>query len=385
MKIAVIRKKFNPFGGAEQFIIRAIDGLRSKKIDITIIAESWTETKRDANTNNYNFIQAVSSGKTRTTKFNSFSRSVHAILKSKKFDLIQSHERLLGVDIYRLGDGIHASWIQRYSSECSWLRKLWLRIDPYHRSIIRVEKLMAQDENLTFVANSTLVQSEIKKWYQVPDKRIVLIENGIDTKQFHPTSLSEKKINKINLGLNPDLPVLIFIGSGFSRKGAWELVNAVKNSPKFQLLIIGHDKKIASLRKLVNKLKANQRIQVLGPQHDVKKYLASADIFCLPSSYDSLPNAALEALCCGLPVVITASVGLADIVKTEEAGTICEKEANSIAVAIEECWKNLSAYSENALELSKRYDISIANEKWLNLYNQLLEAKRVKAIANPSH
>jgi hypothetical protein len=54
-------------------------------------------------------------------------------------------------------------------------------------------------------------------------------------------------------------------------------------------------------------------------------------------------------------------------------------------LAIEHCWENLSAYSENALKLSKKYDISITNEKWLNLYNQLLEAKRVKAIANPSH
>jgi len=135
----------------------------------------------------------------------------------------------------------------------------------------------------------------------------------------------------------------------------------------------------------VQKLKNNQHIHILGPQHDVKKYLTSADVFCLPSSYDSFPNAALEALCCGLPIVITDAVGLAEVVRQEKAGAICKKEAKSIALAIEDCWENLSAYSENALKLSKRYDISIANKKWLNLYNQLLEAKRVKAIANPSH
>lgn len=385
MNIAIIRRKFNPFGGAEQFILRTVQGLNSTNIKMSIIAESWDYQGKETGLNNYEFIQAHTSGHTRTNKFNSFSKSVHQILKSKPFDLVQSHERISGVDIYRLGDGIHASWVKRYSEECSWLKKIWLKFDPYHRTVIRTEKAMAADKNLTFVANSTLVQREIKDWYQVPDHRVVLIENGIDTQQFQPISKSKRKRNKANLGLNPDLPVVLFVGSGFARKGAWELVNAVNNLANFQLLVIGHDKNLAALQNHVNQLQASQRIQVLGPQHDVKKYLASADIFCLPSSYDSFPNAALEALCCGLPIVITDAVGLADAVREHSAGAICKKEAPSIGTAIKQCWENLSAYSENALKLSKKYDISIANEKWRTLYNQLLKAKRVKAIANPSH
>lgn len=383
MKIAIIRRKFNPFGGAEQFILRAIQGLRAKKIDISIIAESWNQPAK--NPNDFKFIQVVASGKTRTAKFNGFSKAVHQVLKSEEFDLVQSHERMLGVDIYRLGDGVHASWVKRYANESSWLRKIWLKIDPYHRAVICAEKAMAADANLTFVANSTLVQKEIKDWYQVPEHRVVLIENGIDTQQFQPSSNLEKRTNKISLGLNPDLPVVVFVGSGFARKGAWDLVNAINLLSEFQLLVIGNDKKISALKKHVHTLKNKNHIHIFGPQHDVQKYLASADIFCLPSSYDSFPNAALEALCSGLPIVITDAVGLADIVKIEKAGVICTKEAKSIAAGIEQCWNNLSAYSERALNLSKKYDISIANEKWLNLYNQLLEAKRVKAIANSSH
>ena len=385
ISIAIIRRKFNPFGGAEQFILRTIQGLSTKKINMTIVAESWSQQSKGLDQNNCEFIKASASGTSRYAKFNRFSKSVHQILKSNKFDLVQSHERISGVDIYRLGDGIHASWVKRYAAECSWLRKIWLKLDPYHRAVIRAEKAMAADDNLTFVANSTLVQREIKKWYQVPDHRVVLIENGIDTKDFQSTPTSKRKANKANLGFNPDLPVVVFIGSGFARKGAWELVNAVSKLPNFQLLVIGHDKKLAALQKHVNVLKTNQRIQILGPKHDIKKYLASADIFCLPSSYDSLPNAALEALCCGLPIIITDAVGLADKVREAKAGVICEKEAGSIALAIEHCWESLSTYSKNARQLSKKYDISIANQKWLDLYNRLIEAKRVNKIANSSH
>ena len=385
ISIAIIRRKFNPFGGAEQFILRTIQGLNTKKVNMTIVAESWSQQSKDLELSNYDFIKASSSGLSRYAKFNSFSKSVHKILKSNNFDLVQSHERMSGVDIYRLGDGIHASWVKRYATECSWPRKIWLKLDPYHRAVIRTEKAMAADQHLTFVANSTLVQKEIKDWYQVPDHRVVLIENGIDTQQFHPVSTSQRKKNKATLGLNPDLPVVVFVGSGFARKGAWELVDAVNTLANFQLLVIGHDKKLATLKNYVNQLQASQYIHVLGPQHDVKKYLASADIFCLPSSYDSLPNAALEAICCGLPIIITDAVGLADRVRSEQAGVVCDKDANSIAFAIEQCWKSLDVFSKNALQLSKRYDISIANQKWLNLYNQLLESKKVKAIANSSH
>ena len=198
MNIAIIRRKFNPFGGAEQFILRATQGLKSKNITMSIIAESWDQQGQETCLNNCEFIQACASGYSRTNKFNSFSKSVHQILKSKTFDLVQSHERIRGVDIYRLGDGIHASWVKRYSAECSWLKKIWLKIDPYHRAVIRTEKAMAADQHLTFVANSTLVQKEIKDWYQVPDHRVVLIENGIDTQQFQPVSKSQEKIIKLS-------------------------------------------------------------------------------------------------------------------------------------------------------------------------------------------
>ncbi len=385
MKIAIIRRKFNPFGGAERFIIRAISGLKSRNVDISIIAESWGNKPIDSSNKDFELIKASAPGKSRTAKFMSFSNSVHQILKSHHFDLTQSHERLLGTDIYRLGDGVHASWVSRYAAESSWLTRLWLRLDPYHRQVIKVERAMAEDMNLTFVANSALVEKEIKTWYQVPDNRVVLIENGIDTKEFLPSTDLEKNVQKKTLGLDVDLTTIVFIGSGFARKGAFELAQAIKLLPKFQLVIVGHDKQLHKLKKYVEKLSLTDRIHIAGAQHDVKPYLAAADIFCLPSSYDSFPNAALEALCCGLPIVVTDAVGLAEAVMSEKAGEICYKEASSIAHAIETCRKNLTTYSANALKLSKRYDISIANQKWLNLYNQLIEKKKVTAIANSSH
>ncbi|MBC7755960.1 MAG: glycosyltransferase family 4 protein [Bdellovibrio sp.] len=383
MKIAIIRRKFNPFGGAEQFITRTIEGLGTFNIQASIIAESWTKTDDAPTLAGQDWIKAGVRGSSRAAKFLSFQQSVAAILSMHKFDLIQSHERLLGADIYRLGDGIHASWVARLAKVSPWYTKLWLKIDPYHRAVIRTEKEMSKEPHLTYVANSKLVQQELMDWYSVPTERIVLIENGIDTKAFAPAI--DKTSAKAKLGLNPQLPTVLFVGSGFARKGAFELLEAVKTLTDFQLIIVGYDKQLAKLKKRVKTMQLESRVLVTGPQKDVKPFLAAADLFCLPSLYDPFPNAVLEALCCALPVVVTDSVGIADAIKQRNAGALCVKQAASIADALQHVWQNRESMSQNALNLSQNYDLAKASQQWLSLYNTLIKNKKESSIAHSTH
>ena len=385
MKIAIIRRKFNPFGGAEQFITRTIQGLSAFNIQASIIAESWASADDTPTLAGQNWIKVEVYGTTRAAKFLSFQQSVASILSTHDFDLVQSHERLLGADIYRLGDGIHASWIKRLAKVSPWYTRLWLKIDPYHRAVIRTERAMAQDPHLTYVANSTLVQQELMDWYNVPKSRVVLIENGIDTKAFTPTLPAQRAAEKIKLGLNSLQPTVLFVGSGFARKGAFELLQAINRLPEFQLMIVGHDKQLAKLNKRVKTLKLEKKVLVLGAQRDIKNYLAAADLFCLPSLYDPLPNAVLEALCSALPVIVTDAVGIADAVTQHNAGVICNKEAASIAKALQHTWQNREAMSQSALNLSKNYDLAKASQQWLALYNTLIEKKKEKHIAHSTH
>lgn len=382
MNIAIIRRKFNPFGGAENFISRAIQAL-SDKVKISVISEEWNPSSEA--TNNFEFIQASASGFSRKSKFIAFQKSVNKILLTHEFDLIQSHERLTGADIYRLGDGIHAAWVQRQYVISPWYRKLLLRLDPYHCAVINTEKLMALEPNLTYVANSPLVKKELISWYQVPETRITLIENGIDTSTFTPASTKKKHEAKLKLGLNPQKPTVLFVGSGFERKGAFELIEAVNDLPDWQLIIVGADKKIRTLNKVIRNRKTEDRVLVTGPQHDIHQFLDAADIFCLPSLYDSFPNAILEALCSGLPVVTTNAVGIAEAIESKKAGVICERTPQSIKTALRKALQHKDEMSKNALALSVRYDIKIANQLWLELYQQLITKKKARNLENITH
>jgi UDP-glucose:(heptosyl)LPS alpha-1,3-glucosyltransferase len=386
MQIAIIRRKFNPFGGAERFILRTIEGLKNHQIKTSIIAESWqTPKKGDFIESASEWIPVKVKGYSRFNQLKSFQNSVSATLKMHSFDLIQSHERLLGVDIYRLGDGIHASWLKRFAQHKPWHQKLWLKLDPFHRLIIATEKKMAQDEKLIFVANSLLVKHELMDWYKVPEERIVIIENGINTQEFTPATPTEKNNYKASLSLSTKQPLVLFIGSGFERKGAFHLVQAIAGIDDFQAVIVGHDKRLKQLKNLCRTLHIENRVHIVGPKDDVKPYLKAADIFCLPSIYDSLPNALLEALCSGLPVVVSNGVGIADKVLRHGAGVVCDINPKSISLGILDAWNNKETFSNNALRLSKEFDIQIKSEAWLKLYNQMIQKKKTLSNAHSSY
>ena len=278
MHIAIIRRRFNPFGGAERFILRTIKSLANHQIKTSIIAEDWQhdgiESTLDS-TSEYIKINHINGS--RSTQFKHFQNTIKQTLANAKFDIIQSHERLVEADIYRLGDGIHAAWVKKLATIKPWYAKLWLKIDPFHRLLIDTERAMAKNPRLTFVSNSPMVAQELVDWYQVPQERIAVIENGIDTGMFQPATRDEKSQAKKSLGLNQHKPTILFIGSGFDRKGAFLLVEAMLGLPQFQLLIVGHDKKLDALKKLSSKLNLTDRVFIVGPQKDVHTYLSASD------------------------------------------------------------------------------------------------------------
>src|SRR5262245_56771442 len=127
VKVALVRQRYNPYGGAERFIERALPALERAGAELTLIARDaggWG-ARRMMKADPFYLGSAWRDA--------SFARDARAAWCAGGFDLVQSHERIAGCDIYRAGDGVHAEWleIRRAQGDAG----LAISINPYHRYV----------------------------------------------------------------------------------------------------------------------------------------------------------------------------------------------------------------------------------------------------------
>jgi UDP-glucose:(heptosyl)LPS alpha-1,3-glucosyltransferase len=110
--------------------------------------------------------------------------------------------------------------------------------------------------------------------------------------------------------------VILFVGSGYERKGLPSLLQALRRMSAAMpvLWVVGRDKQETLMRKLAQTLASTSASCSSAAQTDVRPFYGAADVFALPTLYDPFPNAALEALACGLPLITTTTCGAAELV-----------------------------------------------------------------------
>lgn len=321
LRIALIRQRYTSFGGAERFVENAINALQQHAgAEITLITRKW-----DGAENSY--IRKIICNPFylgRLWRDWSFSRAACRIIQQSDFDLVQSHERIPCGDIYRAGDGVHKQWLHQRALVNPWWKNLWTTMSPYHRYLLWQEKRTFTHPGLrTIITNSSFIRNEIQQQFPQVVASIQVIHNGIDTEKFHPR-LRDKYRSTIRKQLNIDdsVPLLLFVGSGFERKGVPLLLQTLTKLSKVHLVIVGKDRHIKQYQHYSEKLGIDNRTHFVGPQADPRPWYGAADAFAFPSLYDPLPNTVLEAMSSGLPIVVSNSCGAVDLVANGIQGFI---------------------------------------------------------------
>jgi UDP-glucose:(heptosyl)LPS alpha-1,3-glucosyltransferase len=314
MKLAIVRQTYNPNGGAERFVSRALNVLsRDTHIDVTLIARKWE------NAAGWNTLTINPPFRNRQAREEGFA--AEAAAHFAEFDLVQSHERIPGASIFRAGDGVHAAWLEQYHRIQSPLARWAQSFSRYHRYILNAEQQMFTHPNLRkVICNSRMVRDDIARRFGLGDDKLTVIYNGVDTTYFHP-DVRQSSI-RTTLGIPEDAPVLAYVGSGFARKGVATALKAIQPHPQVWLLIAGHDKHAAKFAKLANTLGVSSRVKFLGPVTDVREVYGSADALVLPTLYDPFPNVCVEALACGLPLLTSHGCGAAEWIREGENGWV---------------------------------------------------------------
>ena len=146
------------------------------------------------------------------------------------------------------------------------------------------------------VVNSHMVRSEVMGFYGIPEQRIHLVRNAVDTERFTPSVKS-------------GIPTVVFPGGQVARKGLQVAVRAVKQCPDVELVVLGH----VSLPLQRWALAENPRVRFVGHTDNPEGILGTAHAMVLPTMYDPSSNAVLEAMACGVPVVTTEYDGSSEL------------------------------------------------------------------------
>jgi UDP-glucose:(heptosyl)LPS alpha-1,3-glucosyltransferase len=180
-RIALIRQKYNPAGGAERFVSRAIHALIGQGADITLITRKWDEASAQR------VVQLTPWYLGGTWRDWSFNRAVCRHLRHAHYDLVQSHERLACCDIFRAGDGVHREWLTQRARTMVPLRRLGMHANPHHAYALHAERQMFASPRLrAVICNSRMVEQEIIRHYGLRRDQLTVVYNGVDLQEFSP-------------------------------------------------------------------------------------------------------------------------------------------------------------------------------------------------------
>ncbi len=372
LHIALVRQRYNPYGGAERFVANAMRALDADGAELTLVTRHWPSgAESQALLCDPFYLGNV-------WRDWGFARCVCRSLAQREFDLVQSHERLPCCDVYRAGDGVHREWLAQRRRVLGPIARLGVALNPYHRYVLGAEqRLFASPQLKAVICNSHMVKEEIRRHFGFPEEKLHVVYSGVDLDAFHP-GLAEQHRAAVRrrLGIAAGATVFLFVGSGFERKGLAATLRALAALPDgAHLLVVGKDKKLAHFRRLAGRLGLAERIAFLDGQEDVKPYYGAADAFVLPTLYDPFPNAALEAFACGLPVITSRKSGAAELVVPGVNGFVCDALdiAALTAAMVEAAARGRSVFAAAARETVAALSPAAMSRELFSLYRNLLE------------
>ena len=222
----------------------------------------------------------------------------------------------------------------------------------------------------------------------VPRERTVFIPNGVDTSSYR--QMPDPAEVRRELGFPEDAFVVGSLGRLHEQKGYAYLIDAAARlTPEYanvHFFIAGYGPLEEALRTRIEALGLSSRVRLLGYRRDVMRLLSAMDLFVLPSLWEGMPNALLEAMAAGKPAVATRVDGNVDLVVDGETGLLTPSgDAAALAEAMARFLSEASAAGECELarEMGRRareraqrvFSIKRMVIAYANLYNGLLAEK----------
>ena len=208
------------------------------------------------------------------------------------------------------------------------------------------------------------------------DQKLCVIPNGVDAERFAnatPVELSQ-------FGIPAGAWTLVAVGRLTHQKGHDDLLQAVApllgDTPRMHVLIVGEGPERDALTGLISRLGISGQVHLAGWQADIPGILRSCQAFVLPSRWEGMPNALLEALAAGLPCVATDVEGVRELLGGGEAGSLVTPgDVTALRMAVKQVYASDSQKACHSSQMSvvKRHTWSSVCNEYANLFSQCLK------------
>jgi UDP-glucose:(heptosyl)LPS alpha-1,3-glucosyltransferase len=324
MKIAIIARPYVFHGGVEHATAGLLAGLVARGEDVTLLTPGAPAPVEGVTIRRLRLPPLPAGG-----RLLAMAAAAHWAMHRGCWDVVQSHERTLGQDVYRAGEGCHRAYLATVGHG--------RRRGLYHAIALALERqLFARTPRI--VAIAARGRQEIERCYAVSPSRLSVIYNGVDLERFHPDNRRRHRAAALGEAALPaESFAILFVGSGFERKGLVTAIEAlgVTDEPAAHLLVIGKGAR-APFERLAAQHDVSARVRWLGARPDAERWYAAADAVVLPSRYEPFGNVHLEALASGVPMVASNRAGGAELIEDGANGYVVDPlDAKAVATALD--------------------------------------------------
>ena len=179
------------------------------------------------------------------------------------------------------------------------------------------------------------VTAELERHFPVPAERLQTVPNGVDTDRFCPGSPDARRVARASLGIGADRLVTLFVGSEWEGKGLVHALEAVSRRSGCDLLVVGRGD-LDRYGRIVRDLGITERVTFLEPRPDLLPLYRAADVFLLPTVYETFSLVSHEAAACGLALLVTRVSGVDELLEDGENGWFIRRDPADIATRLAE-------------------------------------------------
>lgn len=241
------------------------------------------------------------------------------------------------------------------------------RTDPRRGS--RLYRLIR--DALYHISKHIIVQSQSGKAYfsKRLKSKMTVIYNPIDVKNYAGKALQTPK-EKIVVSVGRLIPVKN------QKMMILAFSNILHQFPDYKLIIYGEGECRGELEELIKYLGLEDHVLLPGNEKDIFRKLISAELFVLSSDFEGMPNALLEAMCVGLPVISTKVSGAVDVIEDGINGRLVEKnDAAQLASAIASILSDGSKrnqYAARAADIMDLVSVKRIIPQWTELIEEMI-------------